>query len=397
MERMRSRADPDALLVRPGSGGASSAGGGGGGGYDGAAQQEQLSDATGGGGCAQPLSAQPQSGGGEGGGGDGTVGGGERQRVGVVVDKQDEAFLLNTGLAQKRVRVAQLLIIGLMGLLLGWLGNFLVGTSCHFGSSRVQVGANGNQLTLHFGLWKYSPVDSAVSGYNYCYPYQDNGGSQAHQAPVVARAFNLAALLLGTYSQVVLWLYLIAGHAVYRHWVYAVYAAYAAGACQALTLLFFASTSCLSSGCTMGPGSAMAIVTAVSWIAFAFEMQYNRPVPVPDDSDGDNDGDNATSPTAPCSDNRSLNGGGGIGMDNDDAALQPPSSSGGCCYGPAMAADESTGSVVAVAAADDSVGVSSLEMADFQGASQEYIDRFNRNSSGSCTSPAGGYRPPELT
>lgn len=47
--------------------------------------------------------------------------------------------------------MTQLLIVGMVGILVGWLGNAVVGTSCHFAS----VG----QSELPFGLYKYT-VDS---------------------------------------------------------------------------------------------------------------------------------------------------------------------------------------------------------------------------------------------
>lgn len=283
----------------------------------------------------------------------------------IIVDKQDEAFLMNTGLARKRVRVVQLLVIGLVGLMLGWLGNFFVGTSCYFGSSEVQVGANGDILSLHFGLWKYSPVDAAVTGYRYCYPYSSSSFA-AKDAPIVARTFNLLALALGTYSQVVLWLYLIAGIAVRKHWTAAVYAAYAAGVCQASTLLFFVGTLCRSRTCQIGSAGILAIVTALAWCVFAWEMHYNRPLASLDAPPDDVDRTSRV-PTAPCSDKTSM-----TTESNKQGVIN-------------HALDDS---------AESSVGVSSLEMADFKDASKEYIERFHRSSS---SSPRGSYQPPELT
>jgi len=73
-------------------------------------------------------------------------------------------FLVDTSVAQKRVKVAQLLLAGLVGILIGWLGNAVVGTSCHFASVQVPVGQNGDYFALHFGLYKYSTVDSSLNG-----------------------------------------------------------------------------------------------------------------------------------------------------------------------------------------------------------------------------------------
>ena len=121
-------------------------------------------------------------------------------RVGGSADERE--YIKNSATAQKRVKAVQLLIVGLVGLILGWLGNFFVGTSCHFVNVPVQAGQNGQgNFPLHFGLWKYSPADSAMIGYPYCYPY---GGSHDDEAPLVSRISNIVALVFGTYSLVVL-------------------------------------------------------------------------------------------------------------------------------------------------------------------------------------------------
>ena len=86
------------------------------------------------------------------------------QQKTVVVNDTDEHPLT----AHKRVQVAQLLIAGIVGILMGWLGNAVVGTSCHFASVQVPVGRNAELFTLHFGLYKYSTVDSSLNGYVDC-------------------------------------------------------------------------------------------------------------------------------------------------------------------------------------------------------------------------------------
>jgi hypothetical protein len=236
----------------------------------------------------------------------------------IRISKQDEALFLNTGLANKRVRVVQLLIIGLVALLLGWLGNFFVGTSCNFASVDVYVGQNSEVFSLHFGLWKYSPVDSAFNGYNYCYPYGENHKTDA---PIVPRISNLGALLVGTYSLIVLWWYLISGRVVERYWRWAERMAIIAGVLQLSTLFFFVGRLCRRSKCTFGPASVVALVTAVAWLGLAWELHYNMPVP-----------DEKKEEPAPV--------------------------------------------------------VTNLEMADLQGASQEYYERF---------SPRGQYQPPSIS
>jgi hypothetical protein len=192
----------------------------------------------------------------------------------VRMSGDTRAILMNTGLAHKRVRVVQLLIIGLVGLLLGWLGNFFVGSSCHFASVDVKVGQYSNSFPLHFGLWKYSPADSALAGYTYCYPYS---GQHESDGPVVARVLNVSALMTGTYSLVVLWWYLISGRANGRFWRWAVRTAILAGVCQIAVLLFFVGSLCRSSTCHFGPASFLAFITSVAWFILGFELHYNMP------------------------------------------------------------------------------------------------------------------------
>jgi hypothetical protein len=190
----------------------------------------------------------------------------------VRVGEDDDAFFLGPG--TNRVRAVQLLLIGLMGLLLGWLGNFFVGTSCHFVSVPVQAGQNGENFRLHFGLWKYSPADSALSGYSYCYPYS---GSHDDEVPTVSRIANIVALVAGTYSLMVLWWYLVTGRAHGVAWGVAVFSALTAAAAQMATLYFFFDTLCQSRECQWGPGSILAIATAVAWVILAFELYYQAP------------------------------------------------------------------------------------------------------------------------
>lgn len=202
---------------------------------------------------------------------------GSMVRVGETDDER--LYLKNSGTAQKRIHAVQLLFIGLMGLLLGWLGNFFVGTSCHFVNVPIQAGGgnNGQQgnFALHFGLWKYSPADSAMSGYSYCFPYS---GSHDNEVPLVSRIANIAALALGTYSLIVLWWYLILGKAHATFWAIGVWTALLAAAAQTTTLYFFFDTLCQERLCSWGPASYLAIATAVAWIIIGFELHYQAPM-----------------------------------------------------------------------------------------------------------------------
>jgi hypothetical protein len=162
----------------------------------------------------------------------------------------------------------------------------------------------------------------------------------------LGRAFNLAALLLGTYSLVVLWWYLISGRIVPKLWKAAVYAAVGAGTLQLLTpLVFFLGSLCRNAKCSAGPAAALSAVTAVAWVIVGAELHYHCP-PV--------DVENSSSANA----HESV-------VDDEQGS------------------DGSKGSTTPVA---------QLEMADFTGASQEYLDRFQKNHAS-----RRNYRPPDLT
>lgn len=193
------------------------------------------------------------------------------------IDADDDAFIMNATLARKRVRVVQLLVFGLLGFLLAFLGSFYVQTTCHFANAEVSVGANGEVFDLHYGLWKYSPIDSAFQGYSYCTKYDDD---YTDDAPLVSRIAGIASLLAGSYSLCVMWAYLIFGRASYKLWGYAVFMSLIAAISQGLTFMFFAGAVCQRNACTLGPGSAMGIVSTIMWVLLAYEMYYNMPTSV---------------------------------------------------------------------------------------------------------------------
>ena len=224
----------------------------------------------------------------------------------------DDAYILQTAFAQKRVKVVQLLIFGkkttgiyapcvcvcvcafvfhffvrlsygvfvfhstgLLGLAFGFLGSFYVQSSCHFLTASVSVGDNSGEFDLHYGMWKYTPLSSVFRGYSYCYKYDVQ---YANNTPHIPRIAGLAALLCGAYSLGVLWVYLVLGRTNSGHWNRAIYASILAGVFQALTMLFFASIVCRQNHCSIGPGAAVSIVSTVTWFFLAFEMHYNTPL-----------------------------------------------------------------------------------------------------------------------
>ena len=187
---------------------------------------------------------------------------------------EERTYLKSSATAQKRVKTIQLLVVGLLGLILGWLGNFFVNTSCHFVNVPVRAGQNQGTFALHFGLWKYSPADSAMSGYSYCYPYS---GTHENEVPLISRISNIVALVLGTYSLIVLWFYLVTGKANSFFWGLGVWTALLAAAAQMCTLFFFFDTLCQERDCSWGPASFLAIFTSAAWVILGFELYYQAP------------------------------------------------------------------------------------------------------------------------
>jgi hypothetical protein len=192
-----------------------------------------------------------------------------------IGEQQDEVFILNTALARKRVRVVQLLIVGLVALLVGFLGNLWVQSSCHFVSASVKVGENEQVFDLHYGLWKYTPIDSAFQGYSYCYQYDDE---YTADAPFFARYASCIAVIGGAFSLGVLWFYLIFGRGNQMMWNYAVAAAGISGALQLCTLVILAGPVCQRDDCTLGPAGILSVIASMVYFILAFEMHYNTPM-----------------------------------------------------------------------------------------------------------------------
>ena len=174
---------------------------------------------------------------------------------------------------------------GLIGLAFGFLGSFYVQSSCHFLTATVVVGGNAEEFDLHYGMWKYTPLNSAFQGYSYCYKYD---GQFTTDTPILPRIVGLIALLMGVYALTVLWVYLVLGRTNFTHWNCAIYASIASGIFQALTMVFFAGSVCRRNSCSVGPGAAVSIVSTLTWFVLAFEMHYNSPMMLGNEHDDDN-------------------------------------------------------------------------------------------------------------
>jgi len=190
--------------------------------------------------------------------------------------KNDPALLLAPKVARKRVKVVQLLVFGLLGIIAGFFGSIYVQFTCFFVSSTVRIGGNDQEFDLHYGLWKYSPIDSVFEGYTYCYSYEDDDWS--NPSPSVARICGLIALVSGTLALTVLWTYLIVGTTRGPLWRMSVRLLLIAAICQSCTLLLFLGENCLTNGCSIGPGAGVSIVVTFVWMIVAYEMHHNSPL-----------------------------------------------------------------------------------------------------------------------
>jgi len=192
----------------------------------------------------------------------------------------DDAFIVNSTLAKKRVRVVQLLVFGLLGFLLGLLGSCYVQSTCQYASARVEID-NGNAVTLHFGFWKWSTIQNVVEESSLCSPYDEDVSSDNFDfagAPYLSRIFGISSIFAGLYALSVLWLYLICGKGTYKYWIIGVAMAFLAGTFQALTLLFFQDTTCQKYSCCFGLGSYISIISSMTWFILSFELYYNMPM-----------------------------------------------------------------------------------------------------------------------
>jgi hypothetical protein len=196
----------------------------------------------------------------------------------ININAQEEGgFIESTAIARKRGRVIQLLAIGLLSFLISFLGGLLVLSSCYFLSAPIQLGDDGEEVDLHFGLWKYSPAYSASQGYTYCINYSYEGEFVV-DAPWFGRISSLIALSGGAFSLGVLWLYLVLGRYVNNIWNIAVYAAAISGILQLSTLSVLAGTICNERTCSLGPAGVISIVAGIFYFVLAFEMHKNTPL-----------------------------------------------------------------------------------------------------------------------
>lgn len=136
------------------------------------------------------------------------------------------------------------------------------------------MGTNGQVFRLHYGLWKFTPLDSVFQGYTYCYNYHDRFTGDA---PFIPRLAALSAMVLGGYSLCIVWYYLIFGDADEVYWRWCVRTAIGAGFLQFSTMFFFIDDVCRNNECALGPAGVVSLTSAIIWLILAFELWYNMP------------------------------------------------------------------------------------------------------------------------
>jgi len=192
--------------------------------------------------------------------------------------KNSDAYkeeLLNS-LSSKRTRVVPLLLGGVMGLFGGFFGSIYTQTSCHFATVKIEVGEYNSPFKFHYGMWKYTPIDSVFAGYSYCAYYKEN----STDIPQIPRLINLTGLVFGFIGLSILWTYLAVG--VARKWSWRVAVAFLsiAAACNFMTLFFFAGEVCRTNVCTMGPSSYTVLLSTFSWALLAYLVHQNTPLSI---------------------------------------------------------------------------------------------------------------------
>jgi hypothetical protein len=198
----------------------------------------------------------------------------------TVVPSGQEALVAN--LAKKRTRVVPLLLGGLVGLLGGFFANVYTQTSCHFATVSINVGEYQSPFKFHYGMWKYTPIDSVFAGYSYC-TYYSNASSSA-DIPALPRLLNALGLVAGFLALGVLWTYLILG--VTRKWAWQMATGLfgLASVTNFMTYFFFVGQVCRSNECHFGPSAYVVLVSTSVWALLAYIAHENTPLSILFDS-----------------------------------------------------------------------------------------------------------------
>ncbi len=158
-------------------------------------------------------------------------------------------------------------------------------STCHFLTGEASVGGDEIDFALYYGLYKYTPIDSAMFfGYE-CLPYDPKYN---FNPPVIPRLIGIVGLVLGTIPLIVIGVHLQYSVTSKILWVGSMWMLYFGCCTQLATLLsLFLSDLCQDGvTCKMGPGAWAAVVCAISWLTLSIEMKINSPLIQPVKSEG---------------------------------------------------------------------------------------------------------------
>ncbi|KAL7469018.1 hypothetical protein ACHAXS_009259 [Conticribra weissflogii] len=165
-----------------------------------------------------------------------------------------------------------------LAILLGFLPSVFSQATCHFATGGVAVDGEGVEFDLHFGLWKYTPIENSFQGYNHCQPYSDQFYSSI---PVFPRLCGLLGLTLGTIPLLVILNHLRLSNCNETFWNISIQMLVFGSACQLGTFIMFLYGVCQGFQCNIGPGANAAFVSALVWLIMAVEMKTNSPFSSP--------------------------------------------------------------------------------------------------------------------
>ena len=180
------------------------------------------------------------------------------------------------GLSGNYVDLGRLIAIGVLGLVFGLLASTFTEVTCNFASIEKNIGYSGSTSYMHFGLTKFSSMDSVFTGNKFCVPYHNNYYDM--NKPSFARHAGELAILSGLCAMLILWHYIFTKHTTETRWKIGIYASALASLFQICTYQFFLSEVCRDQTCLIGVGSIISGIATASFALVAFGMIHNSPV-----------------------------------------------------------------------------------------------------------------------
>jgi hypothetical protein len=180
------------------------------------------------------------------------------------------------GLSGNYVDLGRLIAIGVLGLICGLFASSFTELTCNFASIEKSIGYSENKSYMHFGLTKFSSMDSIFTGKKFCVPYHNNYYDM--NSPSFARHTGELAILSGLCAMLILWYYIFTKRTTETYWKIGIYASALASLFQICTYHFFLSGVCRDETCLIGAGSIVSAIASASFALVAFGMIHNSPV-----------------------------------------------------------------------------------------------------------------------